>query len=106
MGLGRSRRHPSRPALGEKWEVSQESAVEHEGRDDRGWGRGGEGEGEDYHPTRPLLAGGIVFWLDWGWGKGGIGRGDRCPGPWIGTRGGGESSGGELVAKGKERESS
>ena len=56
-------------------------------------------EGKDYHPARPLLAGRIVFWLKWGWGNVGIGKGDRCPGPWIGTLGGGESWEGELVAK-------
>ena len=69
-----------------------------EGRGGKGGDREGNGEGEKYHPARPLLAGEVVFWQ--GWEKLGVRGGDRWPGPWIGPLGGrGETWRHELVAR-------
>ena len=58
----------------------------------------GDEGGENYHPTRPLLAREVVFWQ--GWEKLGVRGGDRCLGPWIGPLGGRkETWRQELVAR-------
>ena len=67
--------------------------MDQKGEVSKGRGREGGG-GELFHPTRLLLAGGIVFWHHrWGVAKLGVGVGEHHPGAGKGPLVGGKETG-------------